>query len=207
MRLTFRQILPTGMRKIHGAMKPPELMAELVAFFSKAGETILDPFAGVGGTLLGAELVGRKAIGIELNPTWVNIYHKLIRDFKIENGRLVARDDTNDDEAKIKARMISGDCLVELSSFNDDSMAAIITDPPYGCNHGTKGFKDETNFNMNNHDDQRDLGNSENFDTYLKKMQLFGGEAYRILQPGRYLVLLIGDRFYQGEYIPGIYSP
>ena len=69
------------LRKIHGAMKPPELMAELVAFFSKAGETILDPFAGVGGTLLGAELVGRKAIGIELNPTWVNIYRKLIQGF------------------------------------------------------------------------------------------------------------------------------
>ena len=113
----------------------------------------------------------------------------------------------DDNEAKINAKMISVIASQNLRCFNDDSMAAIITDPPYGCNHGTKGFKDETNFNMNNHDDQRDLGNSENFDTYLKKMQLFGGEAYRILQPGRYLVLLIGDRFYQGEYIPGIYSP
>ena len=44
-------------RKAHGANKPPRLMARLIEFFTRSGELVLDPFAGVGGTLLGAALV------------------------------------------------------------------------------------------------------------------------------------------------------
>ena len=36
-------------------------------------DKLLDPLAGVGGSLLGAALCGRKAIGIEINQEWVNI--------------------------------------------------------------------------------------------------------------------------------------
>ena len=43
-------------RKAHGANKPPRLMARLIEFFSRTGELVLDPFAGVGGTLLGAAI-------------------------------------------------------------------------------------------------------------------------------------------------------
>src|SRR5205823_7747301 len=39
-------------RKAHGANKPPRLMARLIEYFTKSGELVLDPFAGVGGTLL-----------------------------------------------------------------------------------------------------------------------------------------------------------
>ncbi|HEX8026088.1 MAG TPA: DNA methyltransferase, partial [Candidatus Limnocylindrales bacterium] len=59
-----------ALRKQHGANKPPRLMARLVEFFTKSGELVLDPFAGVGGTLLGAAMSRgpRRAIGIELSP-------------------------------------------------------------------------------------------------------------------------------------------
>ena len=43
-------------RKAHGANKPPRLMARLIEFFTRPGELVLDPFAGVGGTLLGAAI-------------------------------------------------------------------------------------------------------------------------------------------------------
>ena len=43
-------------RRVHGANKPPRLMARLIEFFSRSGELVLDPFAGVGGTLLGAAI-------------------------------------------------------------------------------------------------------------------------------------------------------
>ena len=55
-------------RRAHGANKPPRLMARLIEFFTSSGETVLDPFAGVGGTLLGAAIARgpRRAIGIEI---------------------------------------------------------------------------------------------------------------------------------------------
>ena len=61
-------------RKAHGANKPPRLMARLIEFFSRTGELVLDPFAGVGGTLLGAAIARgpRRAIGIELDPRWAD---------------------------------------------------------------------------------------------------------------------------------------
>ena len=43
-------------------------MKDIIEFFTKADGKILDPFAGVGGTLLGAALAGgdRKVIGFDL---------------------------------------------------------------------------------------------------------------------------------------------
>ena len=39
-------------RRAHPSPKPPQLMAELIRFFTKRGGSVLDPFAGAGGTLL-----------------------------------------------------------------------------------------------------------------------------------------------------------
>src|SRR6186997_1117020 len=75
-----------AVRKAHGANKPPRLMARLIEFFSRTGELVLDPFAGVGGTLLGAAIARgpRRAIGIELDPRWVAIYEEVVRDLTNE---------------------------------------------------------------------------------------------------------------------------
>ena len=185
-------------RKMHGAMKPPEFMAEIVSFFSKSGETILDPFAGVGGTLLGAELVNRKALGMELNPCWVAVYQNICREFKISKGSLVTSEEAGQ---AIGSQMLLGDCFTLMTDIDENSIAAIITDPPYGCHHGATGFKAETHFNMESVD-PRDIGNSRDYHEYLHKMRVFGAEAYRVLRNRRYLVMLIGDRLFEGEYLP-----
>ena len=46
------------LRSEHGGQKPPELCSDLIKTFTKAGQTVLDPLAGVGGTLIGAALCG-----------------------------------------------------------------------------------------------------------------------------------------------------
>ena len=75
-------------RKAHGANKPPRLMARLIEFFSKTGDLVLDPFAGVGGTLLGAAIARgpRRAVGIELDPRWVAIHHEVVAGLLAEHG-------------------------------------------------------------------------------------------------------------------------
>lgn len=49
--------------------KPDKLLVELISDFSEEGETILDPCMGSGTTLVNAVRLGRKAIGIESNPS------------------------------------------------------------------------------------------------------------------------------------------
>jgi DNA modification methylase len=193
-----------NLRKTHGAMKPPELMADIIKFFTKKGELVLDPFAGVGGTLLGAALAQRRALGYEINPNWISIYEQICRDFVIQDNTLIQRTSCVQSQGclPISGIMKEGDCLELMSALDDASVDAIITDPPYGCDHATTGFAAETNFNMFNYDEERDFGNSRSFDEFYLRMKEFGLEAARVLKSGRYLVLIIGDRYKNGEYIP-----
>jgi DNA modification methylase len=62
------------LRKIHPSPKPPQLMRDIIEFFTKEDEIVLDYFMGVGGTLIGASLCGRKAIGIDLNQKYLDVY-------------------------------------------------------------------------------------------------------------------------------------
>lgn len=70
----------------HTTQKPLSLMVELVTLFTDEGETILDPFAGSGTTLVAAKLNGRKAIGIELSEKYCEVAAKRLQ--QTEPGRL-----------------------------------------------------------------------------------------------------------------------
>ena len=59
--------------RVHPTQKPEELMVQLVADFTDAGDLILDPFMGSGTTLVAAKRLGRKAIGIELEEKYCEI--------------------------------------------------------------------------------------------------------------------------------------
>src|SRR5690606_3622868 len=82
------------------------------------------------------------------------------------------------------------------------SVDAIVTDPPYGCRHRATGFAGETNFNMFNEGDARDFGNAPDYDAFFSLMERFGQEAWRVLKRGRYLVMIVGDRYLNGEFLP-----
>ena len=58
-------------RFYHPAPFPLELPQRVIRHFTVKGETVLDPFMGIGTTLLAALIEGRRFIGIELNPVYV----------------------------------------------------------------------------------------------------------------------------------------
>jgi modification methylase len=62
----------TGARQNgHIAMFPEELPRRLIKMFSFVGETVFDPFAGSGTTLLAAKNLERNSIGYEINPEFI----------------------------------------------------------------------------------------------------------------------------------------
>jgi len=181
------------LRKSHYANKPPLLMKHLIEFCTKSGEIVLDPFSGVGGTLLGASLCRRKAIGIEINEEWINIYEKVCRAEGIE-----------------KQQTILGDCLEKMVEMveNGRTFDAIITDPPYSpalkktlCD-GKYGWSSrKTNFDSFS-TDKADFRNSESFDEYYEKMEKAGELMFNVLKRNGYLMVMIRDSYQNGEYIP-----
>jgi site-specific DNA-methyltransferase (adenine-specific) len=68
--------IPGASTKHHPAPFPLELATRLVRMFSFVDDTVLDPFAGTGTTLLAAARSGRNAIGVELDPSYARIARK-----------------------------------------------------------------------------------------------------------------------------------
>lgn len=58
---------------LHPTEKSLPLTCYLVKTYSAENQTILDPFAGSGTTLLAAKQLGRKAIGIEISREYCDI--------------------------------------------------------------------------------------------------------------------------------------
>jgi DNA modification methylase len=63
----------------HFATFPPALILPCVLAGCPAGGTVLDPFSGAGTTALVAKEQGRRAIGIELNPDYVSMIARRLR--------------------------------------------------------------------------------------------------------------------------------
>ena len=56
--------------KAHPTEKPVELMEHYILNSTEPGETVFDPFAGSGSTLVAAARNGRKWIGCEIDPEY-----------------------------------------------------------------------------------------------------------------------------------------
>ena len=69
----FGPIVGGNERSIHPTQKPLELTMRWVDNSCPDGGTVLDPFLGSGTTLVAAELLGRRGIGIEISEEYFDI--------------------------------------------------------------------------------------------------------------------------------------
>ena len=76
---TVWTINPQPTPEAHFATFPEALAERCIKAGSRPGDTVLDPFAGSGTTLLVAERLGRDSLGIELNPEYIAIAERRIK--------------------------------------------------------------------------------------------------------------------------------
>jgi len=69
----FEHCVNTGRQGEHPTEKPVPLMMDLVGLYSNPGQTVLDPFMGSGTTGIACTRLGRKFIGIEINPAFFDL--------------------------------------------------------------------------------------------------------------------------------------
>ena len=80
-------VLPTAPSRLpHFATFPPALVRRCILAGCPPGGLVLDPFVGVGTTLLVAQQLGRSGLGIDLHPRYVAIARKRLA----EGGRRAA---------------------------------------------------------------------------------------------------------------------
>ncbi len=190
---SFPRELGFELRGKHGGNKPPTLLKQIIEFFTKEGETVLDPMSGVGGSLLGASLCNRKAVGIEINDTWTRIYLEVCKKEHIE-----------------PQEVLSGDCL-ELLAGSKLRFDLIVVDPPYRestFNPNVSGVRKQaiangermTSLTDSFSKDPKDFGNSASYDDYRVRLQALFKQCYHVLREGRYLVIFSKDEFRDGSF-------
>lgn len=150
--------------EIHPATFPTEIPKRLTKLFSFWGETVLDPFGGVGSTAVAAIREGRRTICIDQNADFV----KEMRT-RVEREQL----DLNAFEAR------QGDSR-DLSGIDDGSIDLIVTSPPYW---------DKADYGGRN----TDIGTAGSYVDFLDELRQVFKECYRVLRPGRKLCVVTAN--------------
>ena len=126
----------------------PQIPHQLLTRYTKAGDFVLDPFAGSGTTLIEAQRMGRNSIGIELQPS---VAAEAIKRIHSEQKEGIIADTFVDDSRTFDTKRI-------LETYNINSVQFIIYHPPYW---------DINKFS----EDENDLSNSTSLDEFINNFR------------------------------------
>jgi len=170
----------------HPATYSPTMIEDFVKFFTKKGENVLDPFCGIGSTLVACKRTGRIGYGIELNKKYYELSLKRTPEFK---------------------KYIFNENAENIKKLNLPKMAFSISSPPYWnvLNRSTKDFKakrTKNGFDVNYSEHVEDLGNVENYEVFLERVAKIYFDIYDLLKDGGYLVVIVKNIKKEGTMYP-----
>lgn len=180
---------------------PIALAKRTVELFTHKGELVLDPFSGIGTTLIACMDLERNSIGFDINPQYCEVAKQRVSssDQKSEAQQLVVCDDARNIPAYL----------------SEESASLVFTSPPYAnllnrprSNKSRRGEQRQNKQYLKIEQysqDQRDLG-ILGFQEYSEQMEeIFRGLAH-ILKPRAHVVINVPDMWWKtekhGERIP-----
>jgi len=158
----------------------PQIPNQMLKRYTKKGDWVIDPFVGCGTTLIESQRLGRNGIGIELQETVAQKAREFIS--SEPNKHNVIAEVVNADSATVDFKDI-------LAKYNQKSVQLLIMHPPYF---------DIIKFS----NDPRDLSNAPSVEKFLEMMNTIVNNASVVLEKGHYFILVIGDKYSKGEWIP-----
>jgi DNA modification methylase len=182
---------------VHPAKFPETMAQEFIEFFTKPGESVLDPMAGTGSTLVAALRAGRNSTGIELNPKYAEIARQLIEEERIPLGKAVE---------DLTSNVITGDAAHALD-FRLSTFDYILTSPPYWDMLHAKGAgtqkkrRTSTELDVFYSDNPYDLGNLHDYEEFLSRLVAIYKGLKPLLREKAYLTIIVknvkkGGRIY-----------
>ena len=184
-------------KNIHPAVFPIGLPAQCIKLFTHQGELVIDPFVGIGTTLLAAQDLNRNSVGFDLKNEYIETARARLAQGNLLNStqQIAIRDDARNIRQYLK----------------ENTVALAVTSPPYSkfldkprLNKSMRG-----NLRNNKHyltvqqysQDPDDIGTLEPI-SFSKAL----GEIYRgilpLLRPKAHCVININDLWWENKRIP-----
>ncbi len=184
----------------HPAKYPETMVQEFIEFFTKTGETVLDPMAGTGSTLVAALRSGRRSYGIELNPKYAGIAQDILAE---EKTSITAAGG----DASANAVIINGDAA-NAASFDIPEIDYLITSPPYWDMLHARGAmtqkkrREEDELDVVYSENPDDVGNIRDYEEFLEKLVGIYAAMKPLLRERAYLTIIVKNVKKGGKIYP-----
>lgn len=168
----------------HPALFPVELPARVIeCFLAPKGRVVLDPFCGLGSTVLAAHQLGRVGVGLDINPDYV----------QAARSRL--------GECDQGCRVLCADAREVTSHVAPGSVDLVVTSPPYWTVLTRRRTADRKS--VRNYGDRgADLGRIADYPQFVEELaRVFSGVG-ETLKPGAYCVVVVMDLRRGSEFHP-----
>lgn len=159
----------------------PYIPRNLLLRYTEPGDFVLDQMAGSGTTLIECRLLGRNAVGVDLNPAAVMVARDRL-DFQ--------RNTLDGSFTEPVIRTYVGDAR-SLTAVADNTVDLVATHPPYA------GIISYTGDRL-----VGDLSSYRSIDEFCRAMFDVAKEAYRVVRPGRHCAILMGDTRRHRHMVP-----
>jgi DNA modification methylase len=183
---------------VHPAKYPETMAQEFIEFFTKQGETVLDPMAGTGSTLIAALRSGRNSYGIELNSKYAKIARGIVEEEREILGEQVEG---------LTSKVINGDAA-KVADLGLSTFDYVLTSPPYWDMLHVKGAQTQKKrrsseeLDVHYSDDPNDLGNISDYEEFLEKLVNIYKGLQPLLREKAYLTIIVKNVKKGGKIYP-----
>ena len=153
----------------------PEVVRNLILRYSDEKDHLLDCMIGGGTTAIEAKILNRDITCVDVNDEAIERTEKSLN---FDSGN------------KATQRIVKGDAR-NLDFIKDEEIDFILTHPPYAdiIKYSDGGI-------------QEDISRIHNIDAFAEEMKKVAQELYRVLKPGKFCAILIGDTRRKKMYQP-----
>jgi len=186
-------------KDIHPAVFPIALPKKCIELFTHKGELVLDPFVGIGTTLLAARDLERNAVGFDLNKKYIDFAKKRL-------SQPLLNFDGN-----TKQIAICDDAIDIPQYLDEETVSLSITSPPYAnmLNHKRLNKSLRSDLRKNKHykevqqysNNPRDLGTMK-LEKYIDVLAEIYKGILPLLKPKAHCVININDLWENNHRYP-----
>ena len=176
----------------HPALFPAQLVERIIeCFLPPDGRIVLDPFCGLGSTVVAARNLGKLGIGLDINPEYV----------KAARARLGRRQVGQERAPALPSRVIRANASDVLKHAKPNSIDLVVTSPPY-WDVLTRRRSADGKAVRNYGERSADLGRVTDYREFLAALRGVFAQVLLALKPGAFCAVIVMDLRKGSEFYP-----